>query len=245
MNDRLDATRWEKFSNAAETELPEYRQLSGFAVIGFILGLFSALAIVHVGLSFVGGAAALCSVIALVRISTAPSEIAGRGLALTGLVLALFMTSAGVASNVTEQRLLDLHSRQLALQWFEYLKEDEPEKALELDNSGASRRPLDETLWDRYLSSKTEYEALQEFVSKPEVLALLTLGERAEVRHYMCLGAQPENVAQVYAVTYSDEGTKKSFLVQINLVRSRFHDSGTSAWRIASTSAPWKPGESS
>lgn len=241
MNDRLDSKSWGKFSDADEGELPEYRVLSGAAVLGLILGLLSVLAIVHVGLSFIGAAAALCSVIALVRISAAPTEISGRGMAVAGLILALFMTAAGVAREVTERRLLDFHSRELAAQWFEYLKEDEPEKALELNNSGASRRPLDEKLWDRYLTEKQEYEGLQEFVKKPEVRALLALGERAEIRHYACLGATPENVAQVYAVTYSDEGTKKTFLVKINLARSVFHDVGTSAWRVASTRGPWQP----
>lgn len=245
MNDRLDSTRWGKFSNADEGELPEYRALSGAAVLALILGLLSVLAIVHVGLSFIGGAAVLCSVIALVRISAAPSEVSGRGFAITGLILALFLTAAGVAREVTERRLLDHHSRELAVQWFEYLKEDEPEKALELNNSGASRRPLDEKLWDRYLTSKQEYEGLQEFVKKPEVRALLALGEQAEIRHYACLGASPGNVAQVYAVTYSEDDTKKTFFVRIDLARSVFLDAGTSAWRVASTRGPWQPGEDS
>ena len=186
MDDRSDNLSWGKFSDAAEAELPEYQSLSGFAVVGLLLGLLSSLAIVHIGLSFIGGAAVLCSVIALVRIAAAPSEISGRRLALSGLVLAVFMTTAGLAREMTERRLLNIHSREIAIQWFELLKKGEPEKALELTNSGTARRPLDGTLWKKYLSKQTDYEALQQFVAKPEVLALLNLGERAQVRHYTC-----------------------------------------------------------
>ncbi len=245
MDDRSDTTSWGKFSDAAEAELPEYQTLCGFAVVGLLLGLLSSLAIVHIGLSFIGGAAALCSVIALVRIAAAPSDISGRWLALSGLVLAVFMTVTGLARELTERRLLDIHSRQLAVQWFEYLKKGEPEKALELQNSGSGRRPLDEKLWKKYLSTQTDYEGLEQFVSKPEVRALLTLGDGAEIRHYACTEARSGNVAQVYAVTYVDDGVKKSFFVQIGLRRSEYADSATSSWRTASTHAPWNPDEPS
>ena len=245
MDDRSDPTRWGKFSDAAEAELPEYQVLSGLAVTAFLLGLFSSLAIVHVSLSFIGGAAVLCSGIALVRISSAPSEMSGRGLAVAGLVLAVFMTAAGFARQGMVYRLADLQSRKLAVQWFEFLKAGQPQMALELKNYGASRRPLDENLWKHYLSSESAYETMKEFVASPEVLALLTLGERADVRHYLCLDARSERAAQVFAVTYTDDGVKKSFLVQINLTRATFPEFGTSAWRTGATQAPWSPDKSS
>ena len=244
MDNRSDTTRWGKFSDAAEADLNQYRALSGLAVVGFLLGLLSVLAVVHVGLSFIGGAAALCSLVALGRISASPSETSGRALAVAGLVLAVFTTAVGVAREVTEQRLADIHSRKLAVQWCEYLKQGQPHKAYELERSGTARRPLDNKLLDTYLSSESEYESLEDFVKKPEVLALLTLGEQAQVRHYRCLAADSEYANQVYAVTYSDEGVKKSFLVQIDLARSLLPVFGSSAWRIYGTEGPWDPDES-
>jgi hypothetical protein len=241
MDDQSSNTRWGKFSDAAEADLPEYRSLSGLAVVGFLLGLISALAIVHIGLSFVAAAASLCCVIALVRISAAPSEVSGRRLAIAGLVLAVFWTTCGLAREVTMQRLLDIHSREIAVHWFEYLKKGELEKAVELKNSAASRRPLNDKLWDHYLSSRQEYEGLQGIASNPEVRALLALGDRAQVRHYACSDIGSYDVEQIYAVTYDDQGTKKSFLVHINLIRTKFHDHDVSAWHVGDTRAPWTP----
>lgn len=244
MDDYSSSHRWGKFSDAAEAELPQYRALSGIAVVGFLLGLASAVSIIHVGLSFVGVLAAICCATALARISRAPSEMSGRRLAVAGLALAVFWTVAGSARHVTNRYLLDTQSRAFALQWFEYLKKGEPEKALEMSNSALARRPLDDKLLGHLLSSQADYEQLEEFVSKPEVRALLALGGRAQVRHYACVEAGEEFVSQVYAVTYDDRETKKSFLVKINLIRSEFPDQGVFGWQTGATDAPWTPGRS-
>ncbi len=241
MKDQTDPARWGKFSDASEPDLPEYRVLSGLAVIGFVLGLLSALSIVHITLSFLGAAAALCCVIALVRISAAPSETSGRRLALAGLVLAVLWTTAGLAKEVTHQRLLDIHSRQFAVHWFQYLKDGEPAKACELRLSALSRRPLNEGLLDEFLSSSEEYEVLTNLVATPEVRALLALGDRAQVRHYAFAGAGANDATQIYAVTYEEAGVKKSFLVRMGLTRSRFPLYGLSGWKVSSVNAQWTP----
>lgn len=241
MNDQSNSSSWGKFSDSAEAELPEYRALSGLAVIGFLLGLASALAIVHVGLLFIGAAAVICSLVALARIAQLPSEISGRWLALAGIALALFWSAAGIARDLTQRRLLDLGSREFALQWFEYLKQGQPAKALEMGRPAGNRRPLGPELMDAFLSDEVEYESLQQFVGKPEVHALLALGDQAQVRHFACVDSSADFVSQVYAVTYDDHGHKKSFLVKMNLKRHEYPRHGVSAWQAASTDAPWTP----
>ncbi|MHB8899025.1 MAG: hypothetical protein ACYC6Y_09790 [Thermoguttaceae bacterium] len=245
MDDQSNHRGWQKFSQAVEAELPQYRALSGLAVLGFILGLASALAVVHIGLSFVGAFAAICCVAALVSISRAPSERSGGWLAVTGLALAAFWMAAGSTRELTERYLLDVYSRPFALQWFEYLKKGEPAKALEMANGALARRPLDDKLLKHYLSSQEEYESLQSFVGKPEVRALLALGERAQVRHYGCVEAHDNSAAQVFAVTYEEQQTKKSFLVQINVTRTEVPEQGVAAWRTEDSTGPWNPSESS
>ncbi len=240
MNDQSNPSSWGKFSDAAEAELPEYRALSGLAVIGFLLGLASALAIVHLGLLFIGAAAVICSLVALARIARLPGEVSGRWLALAGIILAVFWGTAGIAQDLTLRRLVDLGSRDFALQWFDYLKHGEPEKALEMAKPARNRRPLGEELMEAFLSDEVEYESLQEFVAKPEVRAMLALGNQAQIRHFTCLNSSKEYVSQVYAVTYDDHGSKKTFLVKIGLGRNEYPEHGISAWRTTSTEAPWK-----
>ncbi len=244
MDDQASVNRWGKFSDAAEAELPQYRALSGLAVLGFLLGLLSVLSIVHVGLAFVGALAAICCLVAMGRIAKAPSEMSGGRLALAGLLLAVFWTIAGSAREFTERCLVDIESRDFALQWFEYLKKGEPEKALEMASRPGSRRALNEKLKEQFLSSQGDYEELEQFVNKPEVRSLLALGDRAQVRHYACLDAGGGTASQVYAVTYDDHGTRKSFLVQINLVRSELPELGVYGWHIGGSDAPWVPGRS-
>ncbi len=248
MDENLIGQRWGKFSDAAEAELPHYRALSGMAVLGFLLGLVSILSIVHVGLCFLGVLALICCVAALMKISKTPAEMSGRWLAVAGLVLAVFWTTAGSARELTQRYLLDTQSRQFGLQWFEYLKKGQFAAALELSNAAGGRSRLDDTLLDHYLSSQSDYELLRDFVSRPEVRALLTLKDRAQVRHYACISAGKDTATQVYAVTYDADGgskTRKTFLVKMRLIRSDYPEQGVFGWHTAGTEAPWKPDGSS
>jgi hypothetical protein len=241
MSDPSDETRWSRLSNAADADLSEYRALSGLAVVGFGLGLLSFVILLHLGLLFVAAAAVLFCTAALIRISAAPSETAGRGLAVAGLVLAVFWTASGVARVLTHQRLMDVRSREFAIRWFEFLKNDEPEKACELTGHLSARRPLDDLLWERYLSDEVEYERLEDFVGSPEIRALLALGNRAQVRHYAHDGTSNDTARQIFAVTYDDKGTKKSFLISVTVKRIELFERDLFGWTIEATGGPWDP----
>jgi len=241
MTDHNDNKAPVRFTAAPEVEDTEYQALSGLAVIGFLFGLASCVALVHPGLAFLAGAALLCGVAALIRIAGNPSDIVGRGWAVAAIMLAVFWGSAAIAKEVTYRQLLEAEAQPFAMLWFDLLKNGAPEKALELQTNPSRRSKLDSTLLDYYLDDEHRYESLSGFVNGPEVRALLKLGRDATVRYYDTEYVGPTEISQVYAVTYDDEGTKKSFFVVLTLKKHILADGQNVAWAIQSNHGPFVP----
>lgn len=235
-----DDSREFHFTSPPQDEVPEYRPLCGLAVLGLILGLLSALAILHIGFGVVGAAAVLVAGVAMAQIARTPG-MAGRGLAIAGAVLAVFWTTAGWAKDMTHARLMDTESREFGLLWFDFLRKNEPVKAMELGGHPSGRRPLNARLIDHYLTSRESYESLQGFVGQPEVRSLLKLGDRATVRFYQCEGVADDRVNQVYAVTYEEGGVKKTFFVRLSIRRAILADKHLAGWYVDSSRGPIVP----
>lgn len=240
MADRTDDSHSVRFTPPLEDEIPRYRPLCGLAVGGLILGLCSSLTILHIGFSVIGIAAILVAAAAMMRIARSPG-MAGRGLAVGGILLAVFWTTAAWAKDLTHARLMDTQSREFGLLWFEFLRKNEPEKAMELGTPPGGRRALNATLIDHYLTDRDNYESFQGFVSNHEVRALLKLGQRAQVRFYQAEDPSEERVTQVFAVTYEDRGVKKTFFVRLFLRRAFLADKHVSGWYVESSRGPIVP----
>jgi hypothetical protein len=241
MTEQEPKRSWGGFSDSQESEIPEYRTFSGLAVVGFVLGLLAFPAMAHLGMLFIAAAAVLVCSAALIRIGASPSNTSGRGLAIAGLLLAVFWSGAGIASRLTHGYLMDVRSRELLVAWFDYLADGEPAKALELRVPASSRQPLGDQLLDHYLSKRDSYETYTEYLERPEIRSLLHLGRGAQVRHYVCEAVTHDTAYQIYAVTYDDEGTKKTFFIQVTVARDELPEYGVSAWRIKSFDGPVTP----
>lgn len=240
MADRTDDSRPTRFTSPLEGEIPQYRPLCGLAVTGLILGLLSSLAILHIGFGVIGLAAILAAAGAMIRIGRTPGMV-GRGLAIAAIVLAIFWTAAAWGKDVTHAYLMSTQSREFALLWFNFLRNNEPEKAMELGNSPRGRRAFNARLIDHYLTDRDSYEAFQGFVVNPEVRALLKLGQRAQVRFYQAESPDNERVAADFAVTYEEGGVTKTFFVRLYLRRVILTDKQVSGWYIESSRGPVVP----
>ena len=97
------------------------------------------------------------------------------------------------------------------------------------------RQPLDHRLWAFYRNDPRLRQQLEGYVKIPLVRTLLALGPKAQVRFYETVGQTHENnddmVEQLYAVTYEEEGEKKSFFVAVEMLRQKLA-TGEAAWRI-------------
>jgi len=231
-------------SDPQDAELATYRTLVWQAVLGLIFGLFAPLALVDPMLWAIAAAGTILSWWALRRIKNYPAELAGRKLALAGLTLSLLFLTAAPADWLAYRWMIRHEARQFSALWFRYLMQDEPHKAYQLNLPPQFRPPLDDHLWDFYRSAPRQREGLEKFVNTPLVRTLLALGPKAQVRFYRTGNQTHDNsndqVDQYYAVTYEEQGEKKSFFVLVQMLRRKL-SSGQAGWQVVDTQGGVRP----
>ena len=234
-----------------DSEIAEFRTLSGWAIAGLIMGLLSPLALLGPMLWVVPMAGLTINGWALWQIKKNAPALMGRKAALAGVWFSICFLVAGPSDWFYYRRLICAEARQVALLWFDLLAKNRPEMAFQLTLHIQNRRPLDERIWNFYKDSQKWREELKNYVapSKPGkpprlVRTLLALGDAAKVS-YICTFGQfrtnTEEIArQLYAVTFVDSGEQKTFFVAIELAPIRM-DNGHVAWRIISTQGGVNP----
>jgi hypothetical protein len=231
-------------TDSQDAELATYRALTSQAVVGLLFGLLAPLALLDPVLWAVPALGVFFSGWALRRIHRDPLALTGRKLAWAGLLLSLLLAAAAPTDCLICRRIVRNEARQFSALWLRCLTHDEPHKALQLTVSPQDRRPLDDHLWDYYRNNPRARRKLEDYVQLPLVHTLLALGPRAVVRFYETADQVQEGnndlVELVYAVTYEEEGEKKSFFVVVQALRSKLAD-GKAGWRIAQTTGGGKP----
>jgi hypothetical protein len=181
---------------------------------------------------------------ALWRIGRPALALTGRKAALAGLALGIVFAVAAPTDWLIYRRHLRIEARQFADLWFECLQQGQPQKAHHLTLPPDARWRLDEALWEYYRASAERAEALRRYAARPPIRAILALGDKAQVRYYQTLdqgsaGSQ-EWVRPIYAVTYEEDGARKTFFVAVVLERVRLDD-GRANWRIAGVEGGIRP----
>jgi len=165
-------------------------------------------------------------------------------MARAGLLLSLVFAAAAPSDWLAYRRTVRDEARQFSSLWFRFLREDEPQKAHQLTMASQVRHLLDHRLWAFYRSDPRLRQQLEGYVQIPLVHTLLSLGPKAEVRFYETGSQTHENnsdtVEQLYAVTYEEEGEKKSFFVAVEMVRQKL-PTGEASWRILQANGPVRP----
>ncbi len=231
-------------SDPRDSEYAGYRALAGQAPAGLIFGLLSPLALIDPLLWIMPAAGLFFSVWALRRIKRNPSALAGRRLAAVGLTLSLLMSVAAPTEWIAYRVRIARQARQFSSLWIDYLTEGQPHKAHQLTLPPRRRPPLDDHLWGFYRNDPRQRESLENYTKIPAVRALLELGPRAWVRFYDTVSQSRANnrdlVEQLYAVTYEEEGQRKSFFVDVRTMRPK-SAAGGSGWRVVGAEAGVRP----
>lgn len=228
-----------------EGESTQYRAVSPIAIVALILGLVSVSSLLHPSGCAIALLGAVVSVVALNRLAASP-ELIGRKAALLGLALSIAFGVAAPAQSLTTRWWLEREAEPVALGWFRYLQQDQPELAHQMTQIYASRQRPDLVL-DFYRHTPEAKENLTEFVADPLIRTLLALGDKAQVRLYetgdITFDKEGELIQQYYAVTYPDERTRqpRTFFVQINLDRLTHKGTGETRWRVISTRGGVRP----
>jgi len=224
------------FADPRDTEIARYRTLSGPAVVGFVLGLISPLAVIDPLLCAVPVAGALFSGWGLWRIKRNDCVLAGGRLAFVGLTLSVFFATAAVADRITFRALLRREARQCVTRWCDHLSHDRPREAHQLTLLWKRRLAAGETLDDFYRDGSQSRNDLEAFVARAVVARLLELGPHARLRY---AGIRYENSTANYdflLLRYTlgadqPEGETTSLEIAVRREKSA---TGVSDWRILS-----------
>lgn len=231
-------------SDSPDTDVAQYQSFSGLAVVGLIFACLSVFALVDPVAWLLPLTGTIISGLALGRIARNSPLLAGRKLALVGLLLSLFLGSAASGEWFAHRWLLRGQARQFSQVWFDLLRAEQPHKAYQLTRHPSSRQPLDETLWAYYRKNPQPREELDNYVTRPEVRTLLALGKNDQVRYYQTEAqsrdGNREDVTLVYAITRDVSGAKTSFFVRLALERSAIQLGGA-GWRIVQSEGGIRP----
>lgn len=233
-----------RFSEPGDAEIAQYRAVSRLAVVGLVCGLLSPLAMMAVPFWAVPALAMGLSALALWRIARPALALTGRKAAMVGLVLGLVFAVAAPTDWLVYRRHMRKEARQFADLWFDYLRHGQPQKAHQLTLPPAERWRMDEALWEYYRASDENAAELRRYAARPPIRAILALGEKAQVRYDQTLDQGSARtldwVRPIYAVTYMEDGQRKTFFVAVVLERTRVDD-GRASWRIAGVEGGVRP----
>lgn len=214
-----------------------YRAISAMAVASLLVGLLSVLAFWHPVLWIVPIAGVTLGLLAIARIDRRDSELLGRGLAVVAICLSLIMLSAATSRYGLLNYRARVAARELGFRWFDALRDGNPELASQLSLEPLKREPEGTDLAAFYRSEPGALDHLRKFVADPVIKAMLTLGPKARVRYVETKGhvddGRKERLAGIYAVTYEEDGERKTFFVQLNLVRFMASPRQAAQWWVA------------
>lgn len=229
-----------------DSEGVEYQAVSGLAVVGLLVGLASAAALIWPWLWLVALLGIVLNVLALKRIADLAPSLTGGKLALAGLLVSVFFAAMVPTNGLSYDWSIRRQARQVATLWFDALLNDQPVKAYQLSLDPRYRRPLDELARKVRQSGSTPRDELRQYVDRPEIRCLLALNDKAQVRHYATEdqfrdAKNQEFVVDVYAVTFNDQSQKKTFFIRLTLERFDLPSGLGSDWQVASTQGGCRP----
>jgi hypothetical protein len=231
-----------KLIEPTDQEVATYRSLSGWAVVGAILGAISPLALVDPLLWGIPIVAFIVNCRALWIIKLNAPAMTGRKAALIGLWLAVLCAAAAPTDYFYYQWRIRNEAKQAARFWFESLANNQPEIAYELSLPPGQRHKFDAKLKELYKLSDKWREPFELYFSTEKSggslslpPTLLKLGKDADVRFIRLLDHQiietQDVIEQMYSLTYTDAGERKTLLFKIRLARMLTAD-GSVSWRL-------------
>src|SRR5262245_19325981 len=102
-----------------------YRQLNVTALLAFLAGLASSVALIHPLLVVVPIATIVLAIVALRAISAAEGRFSGSGLAIAGLALALLFLGWSISGGVLHRWAMRRHAREFVDDWLNLLTSGE------------------------------------------------------------------------------------------------------------------------
>jgi hypothetical protein len=136
--------------------IQQYRSLSGLAVLSFLLGLLSVVALAHPGAWLFPAAATVCGALAMRRITQCSDALMGRPLAVSGLLLGLFFLSWAPTTYFADRWLISRQARHFSEQWLSAVFDGQLGRAYQATLTVRRRQPLGTDLDEYYEANPSE-----------------------------------------------------------------------------------------
>jgi hypothetical protein len=212
-----------------------YHSVSMLAGVALVLGLLSPLAFAHVLLWGLPIAGVALSAIAIYRIDRSDGALIGRKAAVAGLAISLFCALAAATQTITRRLWLTHGARQVADRFLELLQAGDTRGAHRLFTGPQFRYPAGvdpETYYSENPEAAKDHDT---FVKREIVNDLLSLGDRAEIRHQSTRLSSIDPLNDYLLVYYHLAGPSPGGPIdkdiQLSVIRSlQFRD--TETWRV-------------
>ncbi|MCE9546142.1 MAG: hypothetical protein K8T25_11560 [Planctomycetia bacterium] len=234
------------FSEPAAVDVIQYRPLSLWGVSGLLAGIASTIAfwgpmlwpVARPLLWPVAGLMLLVSVVAMIYLTRERGAVGGTRLASVGLFLSLLSVTAAPTHFLLREWHLREQASTVGAQWLMFLLARQPYDAFESMKPASSRRPLGRPLLDQFAADKGEAYVYEQFLNSPLVKALSLLPiSSTRIEHYETESIDPspdgsDVISDVYAVSFLENGKKKSFFVRLELERREDESTVSGIWRV-------------
>ena len=240
-----------RFSESEQQELEDYRPLSRVALVSFLVGWTSALALAHLVFCIFPVAGVVLALMAMWQLRSPENKQSGRMLAVFGLGLSLLFASWAIAREASRDLHLYGQARVFAANWFELLRQGKVQEAHQLVMSEQGRAAQGVPLGEHYAVSvepknkkaASDMQQMEQmmikphaefaaFYSQPVPQRLRELGKKARYEFLENVQIQdtgPETVEVELAFMVT--GDNAEFPVYITLVRNNIP--GVAAdWRV-------------
>jgi hypothetical protein len=235
-------------SSLDETAVITYRSISLAAVLALVFGCASALALIHPFLWVIPVVTIVIAVVAMRGIAREGANLTGRGLAITGLVLALFFGCWAPTRILTRQSYLYRQARPYADQWLELVRDGKIFEAHQLMQTVGERQKPDASLEVYYNSNADARKQLGYAFELKPALTMRSLADKVTYQYVSGDGVSSDDggkthyVSLRYLMRYDDHGLAKEMPIRIVLQRSSSEQPGVFHWNIRGVADPYKVG---
>ncbi len=222
---------------AEDAELPGYRPLCTWAVVGLVSGVLSPVALSSPVFWSIPVFGVVASLAALLQISRAEEAVSGRGIAIAGLMLSLLFGVAGPVQDLSYRYFVRGMAREFGREWFDYILAGDLMKAHQLTFSEAMRQPLDNTLIEYYAKNPESEQAMQNWSRRDVIQLLLNASEDAEIQYHQNVVLHSDNrmdqIGDEYVMRYTEDGKEKVTYIRLSIRRKKpFDRSGRGDWNL-------------
>jgi len=226
-----------EFDAGEELASEDYCAISKTCVMAFVLGLLSLLAPVFPAFWIFPVLGLLTALFALFPRKYAESKLAGRGLAVTGLLMALLFGSMGLTRYYGQRAILNNQAEKFAICWFELLSKGSTLVAHQLTMDPKLRVSPRIVLSEQYQNDVELHDALNEFTNDELIQDILANKDRVtftlvdNLNHYR--NQQVITIRQSYHITFEENGATRIVLCELDIFCQFDKIAGQTYWTIA------------